>query len=207
MSTMSTIAPNNNNNPNPRSWTALMTCHAQQNSLNWKRDADRKRHASTLEEPQTGTEAENDDSGNVPPIVGVNGDAGAEVEGREEDDYHQQLLEEEEDPLDKKAKPYFKIKDLPPEIRLLIWTECLSSPSPSLSPVAAAPANGTDGASKPKSSHLIRALRPDPDLYFEALDVFFAVKTFVVDEGMKKGIQATSPAVLGRIGVMEVRYS
>ena len=150
-----------------------MTSHAQQvaqqNALNWKRDADRKH--------ETG------------PVTGVNVDA--ELKEEEENDQ----LEE-----DQKAKPYFKIKDLPPEIRLLIWTECLS-PLPS----ATTPANGTDGESK--LSHLIAALRPDAEMYYEALEVFFAVKKFIIDKGMKKGIQATSPAVLRRIGEMEVRYS
>lgn len=85
----------------------------------------------------------------------------------------------------------FRIKALPAELRILIFQNYLLP-------------RGCDCI---EASALVRALRPDSEMYAEVLEVFFAVRNFRVSKGNRKSIMTTSREVLGRITTLEVAYT
>jgi hypothetical protein len=86
-------------------------------------------------------------------------------------------------------KSHFNLHGLPTEIRIIIFQEYL----------IAWRSNST--------SPLIKALRGDLQLYDEALEAFYAVKTCSISSRNQDAIKSMPPSVLQRVSSLKVWYS
>ena len=84
----------------------------------------------------------------------------------------------------------FSICDLPAEIRIFIFRECLTS-------------NGLD---ERRSPDLIRALRGDQQLHHEVLNVFYSEQTFSLSAYIQKKIKLIPPEALRTVQPMKGYY-
>src|ERR1700709_2617764 len=66
---------------------------------------------------------------------------------------------------------FFRLRDLPIEIRILIFRLCVATPDNNQTPA------------------LIKALRGDPQLYHEALEVYYAINTFTMSFHERRGLK------------------
>lgn len=85
----------------------------------------------------------------------------------------------------------FRIKSLPAELRILIFRHYLLPQECDCIEAAA----------------LVRALRPDSEMYAEVLEVFFTVRNFRVSKGNRKSILTAGQEVLRRITTLEIEYT
>ena len=97
---------------------------------------------------------------------------------------------------------HFRLADLPPEIRILIFTEYLEWEI--RRDAEFAKLYEKDKGSK--TPELIKALRPDMKMYTEALDVYFDLATFTISSNNKAQFKYMRQQTLERMRSLEIWY-
>jgi hypothetical protein len=96
----------------------------------------------------------------------------------------------------------FRLGDLPPEIRILIFTEYLKW-SIQRDTTMARRFEKDKGSKTPE---LIKALRPDQKMYTEALDVLFDLSIFTISSNNHVIFKYMTRQTLERVRILEIWY-
>jgi hypothetical protein len=96
----------------------------------------------------------------------------------------------------------FRLADLPPEIRILIFTEYLECEIQRDTEFAKV----YEKDKGLKTPELIKALRPDMKMYTEALDVYFDLSTFTISSNNDSKFKYMRQQTLERVRSLEIWY-